>query len=198
MGHAQRRHRLLPVPVARNRRGLIVQNHEYTDDGLLFPDGVANWNAEKTAQVPGRARRRRSSRWTRSCGGWKVRRPSHFARRITAYTPIDDRGPGRRSRAAADRGRPDRAPGCSARSTTARWASPRGAPTSPARRTSTGTSARPTERPARGPLRRSPRPASYLLVHDRHPLRPRRRAERGQPLRLGHRDRPVQARSRRR
>ena len=31
------------------------------------------------------------------------------------------------------------------------------------------------------------------LAHDRHPLRPRRRAERGQPLRLGHRDRPVQA-----
>ena len=29
-------------------RGLIVQNNEYTDDGLLFPDGVANWTQEKT------------------------------------------------------------------------------------------------------------------------------------------------------
>ena len=28
--------------------GLLVQNHEYTDDGLLFPDGNANWTAQKT------------------------------------------------------------------------------------------------------------------------------------------------------
>ena len=35
-------------PIEGSRRGLIVQNHEYTDDGLLFPDGVANWNDEKT------------------------------------------------------------------------------------------------------------------------------------------------------
>ena len=33
-----------------SRRGLLVQNHEYTDDGLLFTDGVANWTAEKTAK----------------------------------------------------------------------------------------------------------------------------------------------------
>jgi secreted PhoX family phosphatase len=31
-------------------RGLIVQNNEYTDDVLLFPDGTASWNAEKTAK----------------------------------------------------------------------------------------------------------------------------------------------------
>lgn len=31
-------------------RGLLVQNHEYTDDVLLFPDGTANWTAEKTAK----------------------------------------------------------------------------------------------------------------------------------------------------
>ena len=25
-----------------------MQNNEYTDDVLLFPDGIANWNQEKT------------------------------------------------------------------------------------------------------------------------------------------------------
>ncbi|MGQ0718483.1 MAG: PhoX family protein [Pseudonocardiales bacterium] len=75
------------------RRGLLVQNHEYTDDGLLFPDGVANWNAGKTAKslaahgvsVIHLRRRRRD--------GWQVRRPSPFARRITGSTPIAFGGP---------------------------------------------------------------------------------------------------------
>ena len=31
-----------------SEHGLLVQNNEYTDDGLLFPDGNANWTAEKT------------------------------------------------------------------------------------------------------------------------------------------------------
>ena len=35
-------------PIKGSRRGLLVQNNEYTDDVLLFPDGTANWNAEKT------------------------------------------------------------------------------------------------------------------------------------------------------
>ncbi|OQW32961.1 MAG: hypothetical protein A4E19_06330 [Nitrospira sp. SG-bin1] len=26
-------------PILRSQRGLIVENNEYTDDGLLFPDG---------------------------------------------------------------------------------------------------------------------------------------------------------------
>ncbi len=33
-----------------SREGLLVQNSEYTDDVLLFPDGTANWTAEKTAK----------------------------------------------------------------------------------------------------------------------------------------------------
>ena len=37
-------------PINGSRRGLIVQNHEYSDDYILFPDGVANWDAEKTAK----------------------------------------------------------------------------------------------------------------------------------------------------
>ncbi len=35
-------------PIRGSERGLLVQNHEYTDDVLLFPDGTANWDAEKT------------------------------------------------------------------------------------------------------------------------------------------------------
>jgi secreted PhoX family phosphatase len=35
-------------PLRGSNHGLLVQNHEYTDDELLFPDGTANWDAEKT------------------------------------------------------------------------------------------------------------------------------------------------------
>ncbi len=37
-------------PIDGSDRGLLVQNHEYTDDVLLFTDGTANWDAEKTAK----------------------------------------------------------------------------------------------------------------------------------------------------
>jgi secreted PhoX family phosphatase len=33
------------------RRGLLAINHEYTDDGLLHPDGSPNWNAEKVRKA---------------------------------------------------------------------------------------------------------------------------------------------------
>ena len=33
-----------------SRRGLLVMNHEYTDDGLLHVGGLANWSAEKVAK----------------------------------------------------------------------------------------------------------------------------------------------------
>ena len=39
---------LVYFPIDGSRHGLLVQNNEYADEGLLFPDGVANWNAEKT------------------------------------------------------------------------------------------------------------------------------------------------------
>jgi secreted PhoX family phosphatase len=35
-------------PIRGSRHGLLVQNNEYTDDVLLFPDGFTNWTAEKT------------------------------------------------------------------------------------------------------------------------------------------------------
>ncbi len=135
-------------PIKGSKEGLLVQNSEYTDDVLLFPDGTANWNAEKTAKSQNahgvnvihlRRRRRRDD--------WEVVRPSRYARRITGQTPMDIGGPvagDPRMMTSAD---PARAQRCSARSTTAPWASRRGAPTWPARRTSTATSARPPRRP---------------------------------------------------
>lgn len=106
---------LVYFPIQGSKRGLIVQNHEYTDDVLLFPDGTANWDAEKTSKSLnahgvsvievkqdrgrnggdddddlgwfGRRRRHRRSR------SWEVVRPSRFARRITGQTLIRIGGP---------------------------------------------------------------------------------------------------------
>jgi uncharacterized protein len=76
-----------------SRHGLIVQNHEYTDDVLLFPDGTANWDNRKTrkslaAHGVGIIEVRRSD-----SGRWRVVRPSEYARRITGSTPIRIGGP---------------------------------------------------------------------------------------------------------
>ncbi len=74
------------------RRGLLVQNHEYTDDVLLFTDGIADWDAEKTAKS--QAAHGVSVIEVRLVDGeWTVERPSSYARRITGYTPIDLVGP---------------------------------------------------------------------------------------------------------
>ena len=81
-------------PLLGSSHGLIVQNHEYTDDVLLFNDGAApaTWSAEKTKKSQAahgvgiiEVRKRR--------GKWEVVRPSFFARRITGYTPIKVAGP---------------------------------------------------------------------------------------------------------
>jgi secreted PhoX family phosphatase len=106
---------LVYFPIAGSRRGLLVQNHEYTDDALLFKDGIANWSEEKTnkslnahgvsvieiAKVRDDGRdwsddddedeRRGHPRGRR--GEWKTVRPSRFARRITGQTPIAFGGP---------------------------------------------------------------------------------------------------------
>ncbi len=89
-------------PIVGSRHGLIVQNNEYTDDGLLFPDGVNNWSQEKTnkslnahgvsiIEVTMQAGSHFDMRRRR--GKWDVVRPSRFARRITGLTPIDLGGP---------------------------------------------------------------------------------------------------------
>lgn len=89
-------------PIVQSQRGLIVQNNEYTDDGLLFPDGVSNWTQEKTNKslnahgvsiIEVTKRTGFPWDWRPRRGKWDVVRPSPFARRITGRTPIEMGGP---------------------------------------------------------------------------------------------------------
>jgi uncharacterized protein len=92
--------------------GLLVQNNEYTDDVLLFSDGTANWNQEKTnkslnahgvsiveIRKDGRRHPGQWHKWHRrgrsgkKGGEWEVVRPSEYGRRITGMTPIRMGGP---------------------------------------------------------------------------------------------------------
>lgn len=72
--------------------GLLCINHEYVDDGLLHPDGMSNWDALKVAKS--KAAHGVSVIEVRMRNGrWQVVRPSQYARRITAATPILIGGP---------------------------------------------------------------------------------------------------------
>ena len=73
-------------------RGLLVMNHEYTDDGLLHPDGLQNWSAEKVRKAQA-AHGLSVVEIALGEGRWQAVRPSPFARRVTAYTPVDLGGP---------------------------------------------------------------------------------------------------------
>lgn len=82
----------LPYGSGSNTGALLAINNEYTDDGLLHTDGFANWSVEKVRKsqnahgvtiVEVRARD----------GRWEVVRPSRYARRITARTPMSIAGP---------------------------------------------------------------------------------------------------------
>jgi secreted PhoX family phosphatase len=82
-----------------SRRGVLCINHEYTDQGLLYPDGFANW----TVPEIGAEKLRKSLnahgvsvievRRSPATGQWEVKRPSPYARRITGLTPIALSGP---------------------------------------------------------------------------------------------------------
>lgn len=77
---------------ARNKNGLLVMNHEYTDDGLLHTDGMKTWSAEKVKKA--QAAHGVSVLEVREAGGnWEVVRPSRYARRITGNTPMTIAGP---------------------------------------------------------------------------------------------------------
>jgi secreted PhoX family phosphatase len=90
---------LVYFPIDGSRHGLLVQNHEYTDDGLLFPDGVADWSAEKTNKalnahgVSVIEIMRDQHRGGGKGGDWRVVRRSTYARRITGQSPIRIGGP---------------------------------------------------------------------------------------------------------
>ena len=72
--------------------GLLVMNHEYTDDGLLFPDGKNNWTAEKVRKAQA-AHGVAVIEVALKDGRWEMVRPSKYARRCTASTPISVAGP---------------------------------------------------------------------------------------------------------
>lgn len=79
-------------PLDGSRRGLLVMNHEYTDDGLLHPQGMTPWTAEKVAKAQA-AHGISVIEIERGADGWRMVRPSRHARRITATTPITLSGP---------------------------------------------------------------------------------------------------------
>jgi uncharacterized protein len=74
------------------RRGLLVLNHEYTDEGLLHTDGVTVWTAEKVRKSQHAVG---VSVIEVAFNGqqWKQVLPSSYARRIHANTPMRIAGP---------------------------------------------------------------------------------------------------------
>jgi len=94
-------------PIDGSRHGLLAQNNEYVDEGLLFPDGVANWNEEKTNKSLNahgvsiveikRGDHRHKPRWrnrgSKKNSDWHVVERSKYARRITGQTPMRIGGP---------------------------------------------------------------------------------------------------------
>jgi uncharacterized protein len=75
-----------------SKSGLLVMNHEYTDDGLLHTDGMKTWTREKVRKS--QAAHGVSVIEVKDKGGrWEIVRPSPWARRVTANTPMDVSGP---------------------------------------------------------------------------------------------------------
>ncbi|WP_442968220.1 PhoX family protein [Pseudorhodoferax sp.] len=79
-------------PLDGGGRGLLVINHEYTDDGMLHPGGMAPWTLEKVRKSQA-AHGLSVVEIALDGGRWQLQRPSPFARRITARTPCTLAGP---------------------------------------------------------------------------------------------------------
>jgi secreted PhoX family phosphatase len=82
----------LPKGSSASDHGLLVVNHEYTDEGLLFPDGMRTWSREKVLKSQN-AHGMSVVEVRRGKSGWDVIRPSRYARRVTARSPIALAGP---------------------------------------------------------------------------------------------------------
>jgi secreted PhoX family phosphatase len=82
----------LPRSADPNATGLLVMNHEYVDDGLLHGDGMKTWTAAKVKKAQA-AHGISVIEVARRGDTWQIVRPSPWARRITANTPIALRGP---------------------------------------------------------------------------------------------------------
>ncbi|MEN9514937.1 MAG: PhoX family protein [Burkholderiaceae bacterium] len=79
-------------PLREKHKGLLVLNHEYVDHELLYPDGTKHWSRDKVLKsmaahgvsiVEVRLKDRH----------WELVRPSTYARRITALSPMRLSGP---------------------------------------------------------------------------------------------------------
>ena len=79
-------------PIDGSRHGLLAMNHEYLDQGLLFPDGMKTWSAEKVLKAQ-HAVGVSVIEVTLKNNQWQLVRPSRNARRITALTPCRVSGP---------------------------------------------------------------------------------------------------------
>ncbi len=82
----------LPMNSENPDHGLLSMNHEYVDNGLLFTDGDANWNADKVLKSQN-AMGISISETKRKGNTWERVLPSSFARRITPHTPMSVTGP---------------------------------------------------------------------------------------------------------
>ena len=75
-----------------SQSGLLVMNHEYVDDGLLHPDGMKTWSVAKVRKAQA-AHGVSVIEIEQRNGRWEIVRPSPWARRITASTPMAFGGP---------------------------------------------------------------------------------------------------------
>lgn len=73
-------------------RGLLAMNHEYADQGLLFPRGLADAVSAAAVRKSQAAHGVSIVQVARVAGRWQVEK-SKYARRITAYTPMRIAGP---------------------------------------------------------------------------------------------------------
>uniref|UniRef100_UPI001111926A alkaline phosphatase PhoX n=1 Tax=Acinetobacter baumannii TaxID=470 RepID=UPI001111926A len=74
-------------PLNGAQSGLLVMNHEYTDEGLLFADGMKTWTPEKVRKAQA-AHGVSIIEVEQRNGQWTVVTPSPWARRFTANTPM--------------------------------------------------------------------------------------------------------------
>jgi len=81
-----------PITPESSATGLLAMNHEYADDGLLHADGMATWSAAKVRKAQA-AHGVAVIEVEAKDGKWSVVRPSPWARRITASTPMAFGGP---------------------------------------------------------------------------------------------------------
>jgi secreted PhoX family phosphatase len=81
-----------PITPESSSTGLLAMNHEYADDGLLHADGMATWNAAKVRKAQA-AHGVSVIEIEKKGQQWEIVRPSPWARRITASTPMAFGGP---------------------------------------------------------------------------------------------------------